>query len=85
MHTVERTDMTASEKLAASREKNADRAVYLLASATANGDELRATLARAILKECGRPGGKGAPSVNDAMTAIIARDEAAATKRSGGC
>lgn len=81
MHTAERTDSAISDKLAASRAKNVDRAMYLLAMATANGDELRATLARAILQECGCPGGEGAPSVNDAMAAIVARDEVAASKR----
>lgn len=61
--------MTA-DPMRASREKNADGALLLLALASAMGDMPRATLARSILRECGKPGGEGAPSVNDAVAAI---------------
>lgn len=54
----------------ASREKNADGALLLLALATAMGDRPRATLARSILRECGKPGGEGAPPVDEAVAAI---------------
>lgn len=61
-----------TDPMQASREKNADGALLLLAVATAMGDKPRATLARSILRECGKPGGEGAPSVNDAVAAIPA-------------
>jgi hypothetical protein len=52
-----------------SRNKNANNALFMLALATAMGDKRRQDLARAILRECGYPGGEDAPPLEEAIAA----------------
>lgn len=59
-------------ELERSRGKNADGAMLLLGMALFTGDKLREQLARAILRECGYPGGEDASSINEAAAAIAA-------------
>lgn len=65
-----------SRTRARSADKNAAGALMLLRLAELTGDAERMQLARAILAECGYPGGEGAPSVRDAMAAVDAADAA---------
>lgn len=57
-----------------SRDKNARGALALWLFALYSGDALRVELARAILAECGYPGGEGARPINEVMEAIRERD-----------
>jgi len=68
--TSQQVSPTAADVVAESRRKNAASAMLLLGLALGADDVRRATLARAVLAECGWPGGEGAPSIDEALAAI---------------